>query len=229
MSNIPDVAERTAIARYVKEFREVDGVRHTSTFRAALRDARQLAGRNLDTGVTESEPVAVWPYAHVYLILMDQVGKVIRPASSARRKTSRDLRTALKEWDSGLDEKDRDMLYALRNAFGHEFAMANENAKNPSLQHRFQLTRAAERKLVVYNGQWNGKYGTASVGGPTEVNLTELAEVVERVVRDIETRCDAGDVRLVTDVTPDIVRFRWGFRVFPGRPDGKPGPLGSPT
>jgi hypothetical protein len=161
----------------------------------------------------------------VYLILMHQVGKVIQPASSARTDTSKDLRTALEEFDSGLDETDRDMLYALRCALGHEFAMANENAKFPSLQHRYQLAEAGERKLVVYNGQWNGEYGEASVGGPTEVNLTELAEVAERVVRDIETQCDAGDLRLVNDVTPEMVPFRWCFRVLPGTPDGKPGPL----
>jgi len=223
-SNTPD-AEKAAIARYVHEFREADGVLNTSTFRAALRDARRLGGRSLDTGAVEAKITASWPGALVYLILMDQVGKVIQPVLSARTTTSNDLRTALEEFDSGLDSTDRDMLYALRCALGHEFAMANENARYPSLQHRFQLTEAGERKLVVYNGQWNGKYASQSVGGPTEVNLTELTEVVENVVRDIETQCDAGDLRLVGDVTPEMVPFRWCFRVLPGTADGKPGPL----
>ena len=62
-----------------------------------------------------------------------------------------------------------------------DFAMSNENARIPSLQHRFQLTEAGEQKLVDYRGQWNGKYASQSVGGPTEVNLTVLAYNLKRV------------------------------------------------
>jgi hypothetical protein len=168
--------------------------------------------------VVENDPIAAWPSTLMYLILVDQVGKVIRPASSAPRDKSDDLRIALGEFDSALDEIDRDMMYALRCAFGHEFAMANpgpypDGAVGP-LRHRFQLVESTEQKLVVYHGQWNGKYGSACVGGPTEVNLTELANVVERVVSDIEQRVDAGDVRLIDGVTPEMVLHRWGFRVL---------------
>jgi hypothetical protein len=92
------------------------------------------------------------------------------------------------------------------------------------LRHRFQLVESPQPKLVEYNGDWNGEYGSSSVGGPTEVNLTELANVVERVVLDIETRCDAGDLRLVGGVTPEMVLSRWGFRVFPGAGNGLTGP-----
>jgi hypothetical protein len=46
------------------------------------------------------------------------------------------------------------------------------------------------------------------------VNLTELANVVERVVSDIEQRVVAGDVRLVTGVNLEMVLHRWGFRVL---------------
>jgi hypothetical protein len=71
------------------------------------------------------------------------------------------------------------------------------------------LTLAQERRLVDYNGQWNDRYASESVGGPTEVNLTELARVVQRVVNNIETKCDSGDLRLVAGVTPDMVWHRW--------------------
>ena len=119
---------KAAIWRYVNQYNEIDGETHVSTFRAALRDARQLAGRNLDSGVIEGKAVAVWPYAHMYLILMDQVGKVIMPASSTRTTPSNDLRTALEEFDSGLDERDRDMLCAPTLPVDEFGEMANKNA-----------------------------------------------------------------------------------------------------
>jgi hypothetical protein len=59
---------------------------------------------------------------------MKQVGKVICPAAS-RLEPARDLRGALSWFDSGPDRRDRDMLFGLRCAFAHEFAMAHEGRK----------------------------------------------------------------------------------------------------
>jgi hypothetical protein len=125
MADILDAAELAAIARYVHEFREEDGVRHTSTFRAALRDARQLGGRNLDTGAIETEPVASWPSSLTYLILLDQIGRVICPAPRRSPKKG-DLRDALQDFDPTISDRDTVMLYALRCAFAHECALANQ-------------------------------------------------------------------------------------------------------
>jgi hypothetical protein len=209
-----DASEKAAVYRYVHEFERVGDDLHISTFRAAVRDARQLCGRDVDTGAIVGEPTALWPASLTYLVLLEQIGKVIRPTWSKRRKPSRDLRAALGEWHSGLNQTDLDMLYALRCAFGHEFAMANENANHPTLQHRFELHDAGERTLVKYNGQWNGVYGAGAVGGPTAVNLRELAEVVEAVVVDIERSVAARDVRLIDGVDLEMVLNRWGFRVL---------------
>ena len=50
------------------------------------------------------------------------------------------------------------------------------------------------------------------------MNLTELANVIERVVADIEKKCADGELVLAPDVTPEMVLRRWGFRVIPGTP-----------
>src|SRR5207237_6243552 len=67
MTNTPDIAERAALARYVHQYEYIDGVLNASTFRAALRYARQLGGRNVDTGVVESAITASWPSSLMYL------------------------------------------------------------------------------------------------------------------------------------------------------------------
>ncbi|MEY2588226.1 MAG: hypothetical protein QOJ67_210 [Acidimicrobiaceae bacterium] len=117
------------------------------------------------------------------------------------------------------------MLYALRNAFAHEYALANEGKKglqDDPLRHRFQLAESEDRLLVAYpEKSWNGVYGAESEGGPTEVNLSELQVLVERVIARIERAVLAGSLRLVVGVSPQMVLARWGFRVrndLPRRP-----------
>ena len=205
--------DQAALHRYVFQVETPENGGHVSTFRAALHDARKFGGRNLETGIVEGEATAVWSSVLLYLVLMEQAGKVICPAPDRLTKGS-DLRDTLRRFASGLDEDDLDVLYALRNAFAHEFAMANPNAKDPSLNHRFQFALAGDPRVVIYNGHWNGEFGSKSVGGPTEVNLTALAVMVERVVDDIEARCRAGELLLVDGVDPEMVPVRWTFRTI---------------
>jgi hypothetical protein len=212
---LDDPGERAAIAIYVHKHSVVGDETHLSTFRALLRDARMLAGRNLDTGDPESEPIADWPAALLYLILLDQIGRVIRPADATPTSVTTMTET-LKRFAPSLTERDHGMLYALRNAFAHEYALTNQHSTDARKQHRFQLTLASDPLLADYRGgPWNGKFGDESEGGPTEVNLTYLGTVVEGVVSEIEKRCDDGALRLVDGVTPAMVYQRYGFRVLP--------------
>jgi hypothetical protein len=120
--------ERAALHRYVFQVSTEHNEGHRSTFRAALEDARLFGGRNLKTGAVETEPTAMWSSVLLYLVLMEQAGKVICPAPD-RVTAGNDVRDALRRFGSGLDEDELDVLYAVRNAFVHEYAMANPTAR----------------------------------------------------------------------------------------------------
>lgn len=154
--------------------------------------------------------------ALTYLILLDQVGKAICPAPG-RPPADVPFLAALTDFAPPLSERDREMLYSLRNALAHELAMVNEGRGNPLRRHRFELHEAEDRKLVVYpTTPWNGLFGDASGGGNTAVNLTELATLVEGVVALIEQMCQQRQLALVNGVTPEMVLDRWGFRIYHG-------------
>lgn len=206
--------EQIAIYRYVFEYGQ-----STSCFRAAVRDARQLTGRNVETGALRrrlKRGLAVWPGTLVYLVLLDQVGQVLAP--TRREPTREPFMDALADFAPALSERDRHMLYALRCAFAHEFALANEGGgpRSPR-RHMFELHEAGERKLVVYPVRtWNGLHGRrANVKtGTTRVNLTEVGNVVEDIVATIEAGARSRSLRLVRGVTPAMVISRWGFRTY---------------
>lgn len=214
-------AEQRAILRYVFEHGAwTPGVTTISCFRAAIRDARQLSGRNVDTGALRPRlrrGKAIWPGTLVYLVTVDQVGQVI----SMRRRlpTHEPFMDALDDFAPTLPVRDRHMLYALRCAFAHEFGLVNEGrGKHAAVrQHLFQLHEAGERKLVIYPKRvWNGRFGARAntKTGTTHVNITEVARVVEEVVATIESAATAGHLRLLQGVTPATVTSRWHFRTF---------------
>lgn len=215
-----------AIHRYIFEDGGwTPGVRSVSCFRAAVRDARQLTGRNVDTGTVRRRlrsGRALWPGTLVYLVLLDQVGQVISPRP---RKPAREpFLMALEEFGPpSLSERDREMLYALRCAFAHEYALANEGpqtgprATSGIRRHLFALAEAhGSTDLVHYpsRGRWNGRYDKRMnwKTGTTEVNIVALADLVEEVVARIERMANANELHLVKGVTPTMVLRRWGFR-----------------
>ena len=209
--------EQRAIHRYVFERGSwVVGATSISCFRAAVRDARTLSGRDVDTGdLVSTVGSHAWPAALMYLVLLDQVGKVIAPTPRARSEVP--FLTALEEFAPSLSEQDREMLYALRCAFAHEFALANEGrgAKVALRRHIFELYEAGERRLVVDPAEpWNGEYGKSRTGGPTKVNLTEFGTLMEELIAQVESGATDGSLVLVAGVTPEMATTRWGFQVF---------------
>ena len=215
------MTEQQAIHRYVFEFGELTaGVTSISCLRAAVRDARQLTGRKLDTGAPRTRlkrGKAVWPGTPTYLVLLDQVGQVLAP--KRRKPTTEPFMDALADFAPALTNRDRHMLYALRCAFAHEIALANEGRGRHALdrRHLFELHEARDRRLALYPAcRWNGLYGNRAnrKTGTTKVNLTEVGTVVEDVVAKIEAAASAGQLRLVRGVTPAMVASRWGFQVY---------------
>src|SRR5262245_54024261 len=120
--------EQRAIHRYVFEHGPwAPGVTSVSCFRAAVRDARQLSGRNVQTGALRRRlrhGKAVWLGTLVYLVLLDHFGQVLAP--KPRAPSPEPFMEPLTDFAPALDVRDRQMLYALRCSFAHQFALANE-------------------------------------------------------------------------------------------------------
>ncbi len=131
-----------------------------SSLTAALRDARQNTGRNLETGEdldsNKNEKSGNWLGAIGYLIILDQIGKCYKPKKSIQYKDLSPIQRSLKYFTHHSD-LEINAIYALRNGFAHDYSTSNSNAKYVSYQHQFTLLGFRSRKIVrLPQKQWNG-------------------------------------------------------------------------
>lgn len=184
-----------------------------SSFVPALRDSRRAAGRDADTGVVENEPATGnWLGAIGYLLLLDQIGSAVEPASVGNRPGTSILR-ALQWWAPGTTESGRKAIYALRCALAHDYSLFNRNAKDPDMQHEFRLHRGTGQLLQLPAHPWQGNY--TGLQDATTVSLRVLGDRVEQVVYEVVAAHARGDLRVSRDLTPDELLQRYSLFVSP--------------
>lgn len=219
------------IRRHVFLYHEGETETAVSCFRAALREARTLTQRDPDTGKVEvvdceccNHPPTDWAGALMYLVLLEQIGKVLRPPNRRARPKRRAGRTVAKEQDItralryfGPDlttPPERDVLVALRNGFAHDFGLTHTMGPS-SRWHKFVLIASPTAPLVKFPARrWNRRYDERSAGGPTVVNLTAFGDLVETIVTRIEREARKNALRLSVGITEAELGTRFAFRVL---------------
>jgi hypothetical protein len=202
-----------------------DGV-HVSTFRAAVREARALTRRDVGTGrpVTppcNCQPLTEFSGALMYLITLELAGKTLRPVGrraigGKKGRDEQDIGRAIRYFGPWITPDERDALVALRNSFAHDFGLTHGRTPNPARWHRFALVSDDAAPLVTFPQQrWNKKYGAASKGGATIVNLAQLARSAELIVKEVERAAKARELRITTGVHIAEFGSRFGFSVTP--------------
>jgi hypothetical protein len=215
------------LADHVAPFDPIDP-NYVSTFNAAVREARSLSARDPDTGMPDGGSTStLWAAAIVYLILLEQVGKSLRPLGGRRatwkpagaRKPRRepDLEKAIRQFaPSAATKSERQVLYALRCAFAHDFGLFNVRGV-PPYRRVFRLDDAPGGPLVSWpRVPWTGKVMDARLETSTTVNLVAFAEVVEAVVRSV--RAHSARTTLRPEMPTNELQRRFGFRIEPENP-----------
>lgn len=184
-----------------------------STFNAALRDARVVCGRDANTGtLLDLTPTALWAGTLVYFALLDQIGGTLRPARSRDIKGEPSIERALRQFAPVTTKRQRQALYALRNAFAHEFGLININRRRPEYTFTFSVDDDVGAPLLRWPPRrWDGEVSSASTGTRTVVGLPAFGDVCETVVRSV--RQQSNSVRLRSRVDTDELQRRFAFRI----------------
>lgn len=188
----------------------LDSSGRISTFNLALSDARKLMGRDTTTGRPDpavQTPFSSWGGIVLYLVLLEQIGKSLRPLHGRPAKSEKPLETAIRQFAPGATtKKDRQALYGLRCAFAHEFGLVNDR-KGP-YQRVFRLYPYGLRRMVVPPRRiWNGKMATASRTTATRVDLSQVADLAEQVVDGVRRSAQRGELRSRSDLAELKKRF----------------------
>lgn len=197
---------------------------YVSTFNAAIREARSLTARDLTSGaVTKRSTTTLWSGTFVYLTLLEQVGKSLRPRGARRTLSNSNLRPsgekilekAIRQFaPTAATPRERQVLYALRCAFAHEFGLFNKGNGKPPYCRVFRLDDDPSGKPLVKppSHHWNGRFTVASVKSAyTTVNLIGVADVAEQVIQSV--RAYSNRVALRSEVPIAELPLRFGFQI----------------
>lgn len=171
-----------------------------SCLTAALRDARKITGRDIATGKTDPNSqcghLGSWTGAMCYMTILDQIGKCYRPGGKAQLTSGSTIQKAL-SYFTPLTTLEIDAVYALRNAFFHDFSLYNRNGANSSLQHVFTVDNHPTNSVVVLPAtQWDGLMTSRGANTTTYINLKTLGDLVEQIYQNLIALEAAGNLSL---------------------------------
>jgi hypothetical protein len=191
---------------------------YVSTFNAALRDARCLVGRDIDSGerIEKNLPLALLAGTVVYLVLLEQIGKSLSPKSGRDIKGESEIERAIRQFSpKGATKLERQVLYALRCAIAHDYGLMNwtgsKNAKKQAaLTRLFALDDRPGTSLFRRPAQrWSGKVRDASLRTSTTVSLVAVADLAEEVVKSVRIHSNKTTLRSRLPITE--LQQRFGF------------------
>jgi hypothetical protein len=192
------------------------GYEYTSCFIAAVRDARQDAGRHPDTGtVIDAARTGHWLGAVGYLILLDQIGKCFSPKGQAATPTnSPSIVRCLANWAPHVPPDEAGAIYALRNALAHDYGLFNPNANELKHQHLFALSNSTGPMVRLPMRPWDGDYLNAADECRTTVSLREVGSLVEAIITALREAVPSGIDILLRGGSDELLR-RYGLLVQP--------------
>jgi len=181
-----------------------------SSLMALLEHARAETGRDCQTGQVLCEPKSgSWLGATAYLILLDQIGKCLKPANAPNPAGPNSVERALQMWSNRTPDEQH-VIQALRHALAHDFALSNKNQKSPEYQHRFALDRHPTRLAGLPSKSWSGDYSSTE-DDTTIVSLRALGDVVERVVASVTREASEGNIEITLAGGPEELIHRYGI------------------
>lgn len=198
-------AEQLAHFMYVPQVDPGPGAVTTpSSFFLAAGDARVASGRDPKTGaVVNPDPPTKWLGAIGYMAMFDLLGTAVTRPSVPSTEGNAFRRTL--EVFSAVPAQERATLYALRNAFAHDYSLINQG---PAGMHLFRLEWDGGGSLVqLPNTPWDGTFPVDPAADDTICDLFLLTELGEEIIAEVFTAFWAGDLELL--VHPDEAEHRY--------------------
>ena len=183
--NSMDENEAINIHLKLQDYRNSYGLVLESCLTHALREVRIITGRDIVTGEAvypepEGSYLGRWSGAMVYFSILDQIGTCYKP-KYCELIQGNSIEKAL-WYFSPLSVEEIRALYALRNAFIHDFSLFNHNRRHPDLQHYFRVdNHPTNAVLILPHVKWDGKLQNRNKANQTYVNLRALGDLVEDV------------------------------------------------
>lgn len=169
-------------------YKDANNLIHESSLVAGLRTSRHITGRNVDTGAVDGSNICgylgSWNGAMGYITILEQIGRCYRPDSKQKNTTNASFIKKALEYFTTLSVAEINAIYALRNAFFHDFSLLNKD--NTTNFHRFRVDNHPTNQVVILPTQsWDGNINNFTSTNETYINLKTLGDLVESIYRQL--------------------------------------------
>jgi hypothetical protein len=205
--------EEKALLMHLLFHPPIQGIHIFSGFAAALRDARKVTGRNINTGDKLSGVLhGSWLGALGYMTLLDQIGKCFKPKSKPVISDGSAIFKALRYF-TNLSEDEINAIYALRNAFAHDFSLYNRHpGGNQNFTHRFMVITGTNGPLVkLPKLGWDGDYNNMIEDNCTVINLELFGDLMESICNDIFVLANSRQLEIMLSGGADELISRYSI------------------
>ncbi|MCF2446317.1 hypothetical protein L0657_20330 [Dyadobacter sp. CY345] len=192
-----------------------------STVTLLLRSARKLFGSDLYTGEYTMNELNIENFSEMYLsfqftalinylILLEQLGSLIKPINKSECKKSPGIFCALKYFSSLNDDRKIQSIAALRHSLAHKFGLATQSNPKDKPCRKFILsleTNAEVIKLPIID--WDGDFSDKHEKTSTIVYIFDLVVLIEDVYRNIVNEIETNylNMELIIEVIELNARF----------------------
>lgn len=198
----------------------------------AIRSARYLTGRDIETGKTMGimemetnllmkDAVSI-PWLEneqffagiaMYLIALDSIGCIFNNTEKYPEKKN-GIGRAL-ECFSSLDGDRIDAIIDLRNTLAHNFGLATEvmksNGQIKEQKHKYTLSFSDDTEAIeLPKTEWNGDYSNKDEKYSTKIGVSSFCNLVEEIIANVHNCYETGNLEL--RISDDEAKAR--FTVF---------------
>lgn len=208
------MSENDAIRSHLTNVLQQENITYFSAFVAALRDSRKFTKRSQDTGQKRIDDNCgdhgSWLGAIGYLSLLDQIGKCFKPRT-APIINGNSISKALKYF-TNLSDLEVDAVYALRNAFAHDYSLFNINNNHPTYTHHYTVIQSPTQPFVrLPQNQWDGNHLNRTNSNLTIINLEALGDTVEQICAQLFQLSSNNELEVTLQGGSDELVRRYSF------------------
>jgi hypothetical protein len=153
-----------------------------------------------------------WLGALGYFAILDLIGTAFEKTDGENKERS-SIEFAIKSFAFDLvqnEKKKVNAIYALRNAFAHDFNLLNDNKKE-KYRHKFTVYAEPDPNIVTlplkpWDGDISGK-NFKDVETITFVNLWAFGDMVEEIFRRIKVGINDGATQIQMDISTLLNRY----------------------
>ena len=211
--------QQTAIDIHLslKEPNKVNGTSYFSCLGHALKEARKVTGRNLESGDLEDESGShKWLGAIAYLLIVDQIGECYKTSKTIPEVGS-PFRKAL-HYFSDLSKEDSKILYGFRGSLVHNYSLIsrykNKDSNPWDYCYVFELEADNDSQLInLPQEEWKGDINLIDrKKHSTRIILKKVGDLAEKIYENICVLHKKGN--LETNMAPEDLIKRFTFTVY---------------